>query len=259
MEEWTSVPIGSPVGQNETSASHMITEMLLLSSVGQERPRIQDAGSIQHPRPGLYWTDGPFGWHRLKEHQRHIRPSHGKFSSDPLSGHKLCPLWALTSLHPDVLASFFTSVPSITTAFLRLTHLTALPYTSVVCPTHPYSFPRLFPRPAKPPLLRAILNSCTCLLLVRSVVVRETSGFILSHEQANGNGDPLFHFLPAYTIRADHSGRAVKDMKCLRPLERWDRGFESHSRHQCLCVRLFCVGSGLASSWPLVRGVLPAV
>jgi hypothetical protein len=25
------------------------------------------------------------------------------------------------------------------------------------------------------------------------------------------------------------------------PLERWDRGFESHSTHGCLCVRLFCL------------------
>jgi hypothetical protein len=38
-----------------------------------------------------------------------------------------------------------------------------------------------------------------------------------------------------------HSGRAVKGMKCLHSLERWDRGFESHSKHGCLCVRLFCV------------------
>jgi hypothetical protein len=42
-------------------------------------------------------------------------------------------------------------------------------------------------------------------------------------------------------------------MKCLRSLENWDRGFESHPRHRCLCVRLFgicvvlCVGSGLAT------------
>jgi hypothetical protein len=30
-------------------------------------------------------------------------------------------------------------------------------------------------------------------------------------------------------------------MKCLRPLERWYRGFESQSSHGYLCVRLFCV------------------
>jgi hypothetical protein len=42
-------------------------------------------------------------------------------------------------------------------------------------------------------------------------------------------------------------------MHSLPPLEHWDRGFESHSRHGCLYVRLFCVcavlcvGSGLAT------------
>jgi hypothetical protein len=53
-------------------------------------------------------------------------------------------------------------------------------------------------------------------------------------------------------------------MNCLRLLEHWDRGFESHSRHGCMhCVRLFCVcvvlcaGSGLATGWSLVQGVLP--
>jgi hypothetical protein len=42
---------------------------------------------------------------------------------------------------------------------------------------------------------------------------------------------------------ADHSDRAVWSMNCLRSLESWDRGFESRSRHGCLCVcvRLFCV------------------
>jgi hypothetical protein len=38
---------------------------------------------------------------------------------------------------------------------------------------------------------------------------------------------------------------------CLRPLEHWDHGFESHSRHGCVsaffCVVLSCVGRGLAS------------
>jgi hypothetical protein len=34
----------------------------------------------------------------------------------------------------------------------------------------------------------------------------------------------------------DYSGRAVYGMNCLRPLERWDRRFESDSRHGCLSV-----------------------
>jgi hypothetical protein len=35
---------------------------------------------------------------------------------------------------------------------------------------------------------------------------------------------------------ADHSGRAVCGMTCLRSLEHWDCGFESHSNNGCLCA-----------------------
>jgi hypothetical protein len=51
---------------------------------------------------------------------------------------------------------------------------------------------------------------------------------------------------------ADHNGRAVEGMNRLRPLERWGRGFEFHSRYDvivslfCICVVL-CVGSHLAT------------
>jgi hypothetical protein len=64
---------------------------------------------------------------------------------------------------------------------------------------------------------------------------------------------------------AGHSGRASGGMNYFRLIECWDRGFESHSRHGCLCVHSFCVcvvlclGSGLATSWSLVQGVLPSV
>jgi hypothetical protein len=35
---------------------------------------------------------------------------------------------------------------------------------------------------------------------------------------------------------------SLRILNCLRSLERWDRGFESLSRHGCLyCVRLYCV------------------
>jgi hypothetical protein len=51
-------------------------------------------------------------------------------------------------------------------------------------------------------------------------------------------------------------------MNCLRSLERWDHGFESHSKHWCLyCVHFFCVcvvlcvGSGLATGWSPVQVV----
>jgi hypothetical protein len=63
----------------------------------------------------------------------------------------------------------------------------------------------------------------------------------------------------------DHSGHAVSGINRLRSLERLDRGFESHSKHGCLCVHLFCVrvllcvGSGLATGWSLVQGILPSV
>jgi hypothetical protein len=56
-----------------------------------------------------------------------------------------------------------------------------------------------------------------------------------------------------------------KGMNCLRSLALWDRGFESHSTHGCLCVRLFCVcvvlcvGSGLATGWSPAQGVLSSV
>jgi hypothetical protein len=31
-------------------------------------------------------------------------------------------------------------------------------------------------------------------------------------------------------MKADHGGRVVKGMNCLLSIERWDRGFESHSK-----------------------------
>jgi hypothetical protein len=42
---------------------------------------------------------------------------------------------------------------------------------------------------------------------------------------------------------ADHSSRAVQDMKCPRSLELWYRGFEFHSRHGCLCAFILCLFS----------------
>jgi hypothetical protein len=68
----------------------------------------------------------------------------------------------------------------------RLTRLTSLPYTSVPCPTHHYTFSLPFPRPTKQPFFRTNLYSCPCLLLVRSVVVWEPRGFILSHGEPMG-------------------------------------------------------------------------
>jgi hypothetical protein len=39
----------------------------------------------------------------------------------------------------------------------------------------------------------------------------------------------------------NYSGRAVEGMKYLRSLKHWNRGFESHLRHGCLCVYSVCV------------------
>jgi hypothetical protein len=55
-------------------------------------------------------------------------------------------------------------------------------------------------------------------------------------------------------------------MNCPHSLGRWDRGFESHSRHGCLiCVYVYsvcvglCLGIGLATGWSLTQGGLPSV
>jgi hypothetical protein len=64
---------------------------------------------------------------------------------------------------------------------------------------------------------------------------------------------------------ADHSGCAEYGMNRLSPLEHWNRGFESFSRHESMCVRLFCVcvvlciGSGLATGLSPVQGAVPTV
>jgi hypothetical protein len=48
-------------------------------------------------------------------------------------------------------------------------------------------------------------------------------------------------------------------MNRFRPLEHWDCGFKSHSRHGCLLAFILCVGSGLATGWFPVQGVLLTV
>jgi hypothetical protein len=63
---------------------------------------------------------------------------------------------------------------------------------------------------------------------------------------------------------ANHSGRAVQGMKYLRLLEHWDHVFESHSRHGYLSAFILCLccpvyGSGLATGWYPVQGVLQTV
>jgi hypothetical protein len=44
-----------------------------------------------------------------------------------------------------------------------------------------------------------------------------------------------YYNLTAVDIWLGHSGRAVWGVNRFRHVEHWDRGFESHSRHGCLC------------------------
>jgi hypothetical protein len=63
----------------------------------------------------------------------------------------------------------------------------------------------------------------------------------------------VLHFLclPDFiTLLADHSGRTVWDMNCLRPLKHWDRGFESHSGHGSLCAFILCLCYPVYRKWP---------
>jgi hypothetical protein len=85
----------------------------------------------------------------------------------------------------------------------------------------------------------------------RNLMYRSTSKFISAY-----NDTVLIMTVLWISI---HSGRVVWGMNRLRPLEHWDRWFESHSGHACVCVHLFCVGSGLATGWSPVQGVLQTV
>jgi hypothetical protein len=53
-------------------------------------------------------------------------------------------------------------------------------------------------------------------------------------------------------------------MNRLVPLEHWIRGFESHSRHECLFAFLLCLCCSVCRQWPCdglipVQGVIPTV
>jgi hypothetical protein len=48
-------------------------------------------------------------------------------------------------------------------------------------------------------------------------------------------------------------------MNHIRTLKHWDRGFESHSMYGFLSEFVLCLGTGLATGWYPVQGVLPTV
>jgi hypothetical protein len=59
------------------------------------------------------------------------------------------------------------------------------------------------------------------------------------------SGMHLYHFywfnICSKSSAVDQSGRAVWGMNCLRSLKHCGRGFESHSRHGCLCAFILCL------------------
>jgi hypothetical protein len=60
-------------------------------------------------------------------------------------------------------------------------------------------------------------------------VIREVTQFKFFIAVIPGTETVLFDFRSLSTLSADHGGRAALGMNILRSLERWDRGFESHS------------------------------
>jgi hypothetical protein len=39
----------------------------------------------------------------------------------------------------------------------------------------------------------------------------------------------------------DHSSCAVRGVNCLLTLKHWGHDFDSHSKHECLCVFVLCL------------------
>jgi hypothetical protein len=58
-----------------------------------------------------------------------------------------------------------------------------------------------------------------------------------------GSSESRDRFSPhhiAHIARADHNGRAIWDMNCVRPSEHGGCGYESLSMHECLFVHCLC-------------------
>jgi hypothetical protein len=52
---------------------------------------------------------------------------------------------------------------------------------------------------------------------------------------------PWHSFLSLYSQLGRSQWSRGLNMNCLRSLQRWDRGFESHSRHGCLSAFILCL------------------
>jgi hypothetical protein len=93
-----------------------------------------------------------------------------------------------------------TSAPSSPTAWLRLSHFTSVPHTSIPCPTHPYTFtPSLYKtsKTAPPPGHHKLLSLSPIGSLGRRVRAQR---FHSVPRRANGNWGSLFQFPPASYI-----------------------------------------------------------
>jgi hypothetical protein len=85
----------------------------------------------------------------------------------------------------------------------------------------------------------AVCESCE---IIHSTKYRYVDSFDPSRNIYLQNAFLFFVFICLRIIwQADHSGRAFWGMNCLRSLEHWDRGFESHLRHEYLCAFDLCL------------------
>jgi hypothetical protein len=60
------------------------------------------------------------------------------------------------------------------------------------------------------------------------------------------NWEPDALFLLAHSVSPSRNWR-TQFMNRLRPLKHWDRGFQSHSRHGCLCAFILCLCCSVCS------------
>jgi hypothetical protein len=183
-----------------------------LQEASQFSPLVEEWGNngVQHScRPASFHSINPDVNCNSPWRQTNVKSSSNQiilmqldiYGTSPWGHAGPCPLRPLTSLPPwcpGFLSLPFLSHPprasdSLDHSSLRVGSLPNIPV---------HSFFLLFCRPAKPPPFQGHQNSCSCLLLVRSLIMWVPSDLILPHGRGHGNWGPLFHFPPAsYTIR----------------------------------------------------------
>jgi hypothetical protein len=114
----------------------------------------------------------------------------------PVSRHKICPLPSLSSPPPwcpSFLPLPLLSQPKPHSWDSRTSRRFPVQHTFTLFPLSLYNTSKISH-------FQCRQKSCTCLVLVRSVVVWQLRDFILPHGRANGNWGPLFHFPPVSNI-----------------------------------------------------------